>query len=327
MQMSAAALALLCVSSLVACGGGGSGSSGRTSGPTASPPPAPDESGTVTLAITDGPMEDATELVIRLTHVDFGHADGDVTRLQLHDGPLDLDMMTLQNGVTHDLLDHVEMPAGDYRWMELGLDLDSSHIGLQAGARHRLGLGDPEAMRVHEPFTIRAGEYNEFVMDFDLRNGVRHHHMGGMMGSRFELHHGLRLMATEDAGGLAGVVADALIDVNHPDCDPAPGGNWAYLFPGDAAAPDDLAETDGDGHDGPIATDRVELHHGLGEYRYHFGFIPAGNYRVGFTCAGDWDEAGDDDYPEDPDRRFNFQAFSDPIMVVAGQTTVFDLSQ
>jgi len=304
---------------VTACGGGSGGSSGTAASPT-------DETGTITVAITDGPMEEAQELTLRLTHVDFGHANGDVTRLQIHDGPTDVDMISLQNGITHDLVDHASLPAGEYQWMELGVDLEHSHIGLDGGGHYGLQLGDPEAFRINQQFTIRTQEHSEFVMDFDLRNAVQHHHMGGMMGDSFELHHALRLMNVEDAGGLMGSVDDTLIDINHPDCDPALGGNWAYLFPGDATQPDDLAETETDGFSGPIAADRVELHDGSGEYRYYFAFVPEGSYRVAFSCSSDWDEPGDDDYPQDPDGMFGFQAFSGPVEVVAGQMTEFHVA-
>ena len=70
---------------------------------------------------------------------------------------------------------------------------------------------------------------------------------------------------------------------------------------------------------------KVELHEGIGEYRYHFAFVPEGSYRVAFSCSSDWDEPGDDDYPQDPDGEFDFQAFTDPLDVVAGQMTGFDV--
>lgn len=319
---------LIVLSSIVltACGGGSGGAPGTT---TDTLPDGfsgvPSDSGTITLAITDGPMEEAEELVLHLTHIDFGHENGDVTRVPLHGGPTDLDMMQLQNGVTRHLIDNARLPAGRYHWVEIGVDLGRSHIGLQGGGHHGMELADPEAMRVHREFEIHGGHHDEFVVDFDLRHGVRHHHGGGGMGNRYELHHGLRLMHADNAGGLMGAIDDSLVDINHPDCDPAPGGNWAYLFPGDAAQPDDLAVTDVDGFAGPLATDRVELHHGLGEYRYHFAFLPADTYRVAFSCSSEWDEPGDDDYPMDPDGAFDFQTFSDPIEVVAGQMTVVDI--
>ena len=321
---------MICISTipllLAACGGGGSGGSTSSAAQPPADDPAAPETGLVTVAITDGPMEDLADVVFHVTHINLGRADGQVTRLELQVGPQDVDMLELQNGMTHDLLDRASVPAGPYEWMELGVDFPRSHIGTQSGGRHEMHLGEETALRVHQPFEIHANEHAEFIMDFDLRYGIQRRHMGGMMGDRYEVHPGLRLMLAEDAGGLVGTVDPSLVDVNHPDCDPAPGGNWAYLFDGAAGEPDDFAEADTDGNPGPKATDRVELHPGIGEYRYHFAFLPAGTYRVAFTCSGEWDETGDEDYPNDPDGQFGFQALSDPVDVTAGEVQVVDLT-
>ena len=314
-------LAFATAMGLAACGGGGGDATPVSQSANAGVQP-----GTVTLAITDGPMEEAHALVLHVTYIEFGHADNGVTRLELQSGPVSLDMMQLQNGMTHALLERVTVPAGEYHWLHLGIDPDSSYMELQTGAHHQLQLGDPNGLRVDEHFEVFASQHAEFVLDFDLRLGVQHHQMGGMMGDQYELYSSaLHLMHMEDVGGITGTVDAALADVNHAGCDPAFGGNWAYLFPGDATQPDDVTESDMDGMAGPIATDRVELDVGTGEFRYHFAFVPAGSYRVAFTCAGEWDESGDDDYPTDPDGRFDFHAFQGPVEVVAGQVSEFHI--
>jgi hypothetical protein len=270
-------------------------------------------------------MDEARSVVLNITHIELGHSDGSVTRLDMDGGPLDLDMMQLQNGVTHNLVNGARVPAGEYDWMRLGVAVDQSYIDTMGmGGRHGLQMAFQDGLTIHHPYFIPDADHLELMMDFDLRLGVVQHHMG-MMGDRWELHPAIRLMDMATAGGLVGTVDVSLVDVNNPACDPAEGGNWAYLFPGDAAVPDDMAETDSDGMPGPFATDRVQLHAGLGEYLYHFGFLPEGSYRVAFTCSGEWDEEGDDDYPFDPDGRFDFHAFSDPVEVVAGEVVVFDL--
>ena len=302
---------------LTACGGGSSsGGSNDLSGTGDNTHVA---SGTVTVGITDGPMEEAENLVLNLTHISFGHDDGDVTRIALSDGPMSLDMMRLQNGTSENLVDYASLPAGLYRWMELGIDLDQSGLELQSGGHHRMQLGDPQAMRIEEMFEISAGEHGDFIIDFDLRRSIQHHDMGGLMGEEYELHAGMRLMRTNEAGSLSGTIDISLVDAYQLDCDSNAGGNWAYLYPGEAREPDDLAETETDGIPGPIATDRVELDAETGEYQYHFSYIPSGIYRVAFSCSSEWDEAGDSDYPNDPDRKFNFQVFGEPVEVRAGQ--------
>ena len=309
---------------LTACGGGSSGG-GSTDLP-GTGTSTPILSGTVTVGITDGPMDEAQTLVLNLTHIDFGRDDGDVSRIVFADGSKRLDMMRLQNGVSENLIDHASLPAGLYRWMELGIDLEQSDLELQSGGHHQMQLADPEAMRIQEMFEINAGEHGDFIIDFDLRRSIQHHDMGGMMGERYELHAGMRLTRADQAGSLSGTIHMSLVDAYQSDCDENAGGNWAYLYPGEALEPDDLAETETDGIPGPIATDRVELDAKTGEYQYHFSYMPAGMYRVAFSCSSEWDEAGDTDYPNDPEGRFHFQVFGDPVEIKAGQMSEYHLS-
>jgi hypothetical protein len=313
---------------LTACGGGGGGGAVSTATAQQDPPPMmpPDpETGFVTIGITDGPMDEARSVVLNITYLELGHMDGSVTRIDMDGGPLDLDMMQLQNGVAHDLVNGARVPAGEYEWMRLGVDVDHSYIDTMGmGGRHGLQMALQDGLTIHHSYFIPDADHLELMMDFDLRLGVVQHHMG-MMGDRWELHPAIRLMDMATTGGLVGTVDLSLVDANNPACDPSEGGNWAYLFPGDASVPDDMAETESDGTPGPYAADRVELHTGLGEYLYHFGFLPEGSYRVAFTCSGEWDEEGDDDYPSDPDGRFDFHAFSEPVNVVAGEVVVLDL--
>ena len=289
--------------------------------------PSPPATGTISVSITDDPWHDMDSMVIRITGMDFGHSNGEIHSFDLPAGPLDVDMMQLQNGVSHALMSDVALPGGEYDWMRLRIDVNQSFMqDSGTGGHHgfRMGPGAGEGLEVHEQFHVEAGAHGDYMLDYDLRQGVRHSH-NGMMGDRYELHNAMRLIRMDLAGGLTGTVDPSLIDVNHPDCDPAGGGNWVYAFPGDAALPDDIAETETDGVPGPIATDRVEMNPGSGAHEYHFGFLPEGAYRVAFTCSGAWDEAVDDDYPSDPDVRFDFQHFSGPVEIVAGQVHRHDL--
>ncbi|NIV18316.1 MAG: DUF4382 domain-containing protein [Woeseiaceae bacterium] len=287
----------------------------------------PGPMGFVSLSITDGPWHDASSLVLHVTHVEFGHVNGNILRMDFPGAPINFDLMQLHNGASLQFINRMAVPVGQYQWMRLGLDINQCHLDdAQTGGRHNLHMGQNSGnwLQANEPFQIMEGMHHEFMLDYDIRLGLHHQHMGGM-GDRFELHQAMRCMNMANVGGLTGTIDPSLIDLNHPDCDPAPGGNWAYLFPGDAASPDDIADTDTDGVPGPIATDRVDMRIATGEYFYHFGHLNEGSYRVAFTCSGEWDESGDDDYPTDPDGRFDFQMFSDPVDVVAGEMQHHDL--
>lgn len=297
---------------ITGCSGSGSSSTEPTTTPS---------TGDITVSITDNPWHDLQSMVLNITAMEFGHSNGDLVHVEIPGGPMSVDMVQLQNGVSQHLISGVAMPAGRYEWMRLQLDLDGSYMDMQdTGGRHRFQMGpdDANGLELREEFEIRQGFHGEFMLDFDLRLGIRHRHMG-MMGDQYELHSALRLVHMDDAGALSGSVGMAMININHPDCDPVNGSNWVYVFRGDAAAPDDIADPETDGVPGPIATDRVEMDPGSGDHRYHFAFLPSASYRVAFTCSGEWDETGDDDYPSDPEGRFDFQAFSDPIEVHAGE--------
>ena len=309
--------AVIFLAPLAGCGG--------SSAPnTVTPPPA---TGTISVSITDDPWHDMDSMVIRVTGMDFGHNSGAVHSFDIPGGPVDVDMMQLQNGVHQALMSDLELPSGVYDWMRVRIDAGQSFMQDGGTGGHygfRMGPGAGDGLEVHEQFHIEAGSHSAYMLDYDLRQGVRHSH-NGMMGDQFELHDAMRLIRMDQAGAMFGHIDPLLVDISHPDCDPASGGNWVYVFSGDAEAPDDIADVESDGVPGPIATDRVEMNPGTGDYEYHFGYLPEGTYRVAFTCSGEWDESGDDDYPSDPDEMFDFQRFSGPIDIVAGQMQQHDL--
>jgi len=293
-----------------------------------SPPPnQPPATGTISVALTDGPWEDATEMVLHITGIEMGHADGRMVNVVMPGGAMSVAMMRLQNGVSEQLANAVTVPSGQYEWMRLTVDTSMSHIGsASTGGRHSMGMGaDAEGgLEVHDRFQIQQGQHVDFMLDFDMRLGVQQH-SGGMMGDDYELHSAMRMINMNEAGGLNGVIDPSMIDVNHAACDDGPGGNWVYLFPGDSTEPDDIAVPDTDGRAGPMAADRVELDTMTGDHRYHFAYLDPGSYRLAMTCSSEWDEDTDDDYPADPEARFSFQMFSAPVEVMSGQMHDIDL--
>ena len=235
---------------------------------------------------------------------------------------MSVDMMQLQNGVSQALVSGMTVPAGQYEWMRLQIDLSQSHLDTSTGGRHNMQMGpnSDDGLEIRQFFEVAESSHEEFMLDFDLRQGVHRHDMG-MMGDQYELHSAMRLIDMQDSGGMTGFVDGAMIDVNHPGCDDDPGGNWAYLFHGDTTDPDDISAVESDGRPGPIATDRVDMDTSTGEFSYHFGYLPGGSYRVAFTCSGEWDEDGDGE----PDAHFpvtNALGLSDQL--AAAFTEVLD---
>ena len=291
-------------------------------------PPDQPTTGSMSISLTDDPWEDAMEMVLHVTGIEMGHFDGRVVRLDMRGGGMSIDMVQLQNGESQMLVGAMEIPTGQYDWMRIMIDPAQSHIDLAStGGRHgmRMGPDAEQGLEVLHSFEIIESMHSEFMLDFDIRRGVQHHD-NGMMGGEYRLHSAMRMVDMGESGGLMGEVHASMIDVNHPDCDDAPGGNWAYLFHGNTAEPDDITDVDTDGMNGPIAADRIDMDTMTGEHRYYFGYLEPGQYRIAVTCSGEWDEVGDDDYPMDPDGQFAFQMFSGPMEVMPGQMHDNDLS-
>lgn len=299
---------------LTGCGGGSSGGGSAQD-------VAQDATGTISISLTDGPSEETSELVLHITHIDLGHQEGHTERIEMARGSESIDLMGLQNGKVAVLVDTQSMPSGRYDWFELGIDLDQSHLGLQSGAMHGMRMGDSASTRIHLPLDIEAGNHIEYVLDIDARQSIVHHRGHGMKADEYDFHPNMRLVEVSQTGSLTGTVHMSMIDAYQEGCDSAEGGNWAYLYPGDVSEPDDFSESESDGLSGPIAMDRVELEAESGDYHYHFSYLPDGTYRMAFSCAAEWDESGDDDYPGDPDGRFLFHGFSGPLEVKAGEMT------
>ena len=301
---------------------------GCSSGSNEVPPADEPTSGNVTISLTDDPWEDAMAMVLHVTGIEMGHSDGSVITIDMDGGGMSIDMMQLQNGESQILVDGMEVPMGQYDWMRLMIDSSQSHIDLAStGGRHGMQMASDaeQGLEVQHTFEVGQSRHSEFMLDFDVRRGVQHYD-NGMMGSEFRLHSAMRMVDISESGDLMGGVHSSMIDVNHPDCDDAPGGNWAYLFHGDAMEPDDIADVDTDGMEGPIAADRIEMDIMTGEHRYHFGYLEPGQYRIAITCSGEWDEVDDDDHPADPDGRFAFQMFSEAMEVMSGQVHDIDIS-
>jgi hypothetical protein len=258
---------VVCGALFSGCGGGAGDAN-----PGAADPVTP-AMGNISFSITDGPRADTRAMVLHITGMELGHSNGDVITLDMPNGAVSADMMQLQNGVHVSLVTGVDIPMGQYDWVRLHVDLSQSYVELSGtGGQHGMHMGSDatNGIEVHEPFELLDSINHEFMLEFDLQRGVQHHDMG-MMGVEYELHSAMRLVDMEHAGGLSGMIDASMIDINHPDCDQEPGGNWAYLFPGDATVPDDVAASDTDGISGPITTDRVEMDPATGDHNYHFG--------------------------------------------------------
>jgi hypothetical protein len=94
---------------IAGCGGGGA------SAPAVSP------TGILNIAITDAPVDVVSKVNVQFTGVTLKPASGDDIEI-VFDAPKDIDLLTLIDGATADLLPDTEVPAGSYIWVRLAVN-------------------------------------------------------------------------------------------------------------------------------------------------------------------------------------------------------------
>lgn len=303
---AAAALSLLAAG----CGGGGS-DAGR---------------GTISIAVTDAPVDDAAAVVVAMTEFELKPAGGEAFRVPVTGAPRELDLTDFIDGASATVIDGEDVPAGEYEWMRLYFDESASFIQLEAdGATYPLVIpsGGQTGFKLVSGFTVPVNDSVTYMLDFDIRKSVTEPPgQAGPNGEprRFVLRPVVRIMDVAETGAVEGVVDASLVDVNNERClaaDPPLTGNAVYVFEGLDAVLDDVADEETDDALPPLTSDIVEMNETTGEFEYHVMFLLPGPYTLAFTCSAAADGASDDDYPPQADG-FDFDATIN-VEVIGGE--------
>jgi len=263
-----------CALALPACGGGSNDDMAA-------------QTGRLSLAIGDAPVDGATEVVVVFTGIEL-HSNGDTRSIDFA-VPREIDLLAYQNGVTVNLLENLTVDAGEYQWMRLKVlaepnQSDGSFILFESGAQYPLYIpsGSETGLKINRPFRVAAGGITRLVADFDLRKSII---APPGQAPNYMLKPVLRLMDELEIGDIQGAVdlsALAALQLGAgsgaADCD---GG--VYLFGGAAATPDDM---DGDATDGadPIVFKPLAYDGLAAVVPYQFAMVEAGTYTVAATC-------------------------------------------
>jgi len=295
---------------LTACGGdgGGGGGGGATTG-------------TASISLTDAPIDDAKEVVVRFEGAEFQPADGERVMVYLSDTtgtgncevvvapdptkPCEVDLTDYTGTDKVTLLDNITLPAGQYSWIRLILNANPGYITLLNDSQFdlRVPSGAQTGLKIHGGFVVAAGNHTNYTIDFNLRASV-HDPVGS---SEYILRPTVRLVDESLTGTLSGNVNTSFF-VADPACTGA-----VYVFDeGTPGTPDDV---DGDASD-PISTALVPSD---GVHAYIVGFLTEGDYLIAFTCDALADIPTDDNGAGVVD--FLSQT---TVHITAGANTIYD---
>lgn len=275
-------LSILSLALLSACGGGSSDSAG-TGGSAG-----PGES-SFSLAVTDGPVDTAQEVVIQFTGIELRQEDGEPISFNF-DEPVSIDLLTLQGNDSELLLEGETIPAGDYNQIRLAVNAEydnvmDSYIILEDGTQHEIWIpsGAQNGLRLVSGFTAASGGNVDFTVDFELKKSITN--PPGQPG--VIMRPVLRLIDNIEAGSISGIVDNTLVA---EACENAAENDGAvYVYAGEVDTATDISGADSD----PLTTALVS--EAGGEYSYEVGFLAEGDYSLAYTCQNEADDAEAED--------------------------------
>lgn len=253
-------------STLVACGGSDSDSEII-------------ENGSFSLGVTDAPTAEFTKFMVPFTGVVLQPEKGERIEFTF-DTSKELDLLTLQGGVSAPLLDNVEIPSGNYSWIRLVLDEENIFAHDSIGGVNKVAVpsGGETGLKLVSGFTVSQSGGNNFTIDFDVRKSVVNPQGGG---SEYLLKPALRLVDNLQVGSISGTVNYT------PGMEGCDSEGFAYIYEGSDAQVSDL---DVNVEGGPLVTTPVKLNDSTGVYEYKVGFLEEGEYTVSYSCQLDDNE-------------------------------------
>lgn len=269
---------------LTACGGGSGGGSAAV--PTS----------TVSVSLTDAPVEDAQEVWIKVTGVAF-KPEGSAPEIVKDFAPRSLNLLAYQQGRTALLLDKLPFEPGRYQWLRLIIESepnvrDSYAMVNGQECELRVPSGAESGLKLNRGLTVPAAGSLALTLDFDLRQSL-HAPPGQRSGTTsactvgYLLRPTIRVVDDASVGAIAGTVKFDSGTVP-ADCKPK-----VYVYEG-SVTPDDVEESTSASPDvDPLTVVGVDFPAGSAIGNYRAAFLPAGNYTAAFTCGND-DPAADD---------------------------------
>ena len=255
-----------------ACGGGASSSSA-----------------TMNLGITDGPVDSASAVVVSFTGVELQPSGGGNPVTFNFNTPQTINLLNEQNGNEASLLNGASVPAGNYAWIRLLLNVAAdgtvanSYIEIN-GAQYPLMIpsGAQTGLKLVQGFTMTANQVADFTIDFMLQQSITAPPGQTSGGTQdYILRPALRLINNVQAGTISGTVAlstlqtaSACLSGASTGSGPLPNAH-VYMYAG-SVTPSSTAT--------PVVETQLTPD-SSGNYTYDQPFLLAGSYTVAVACT------------------------------------------
>jgi len=247
-------------------------------------------SGFLTVALTDAPVDDAAEVIVVFTGIELQRSGGNSISIDF-DTPRSIDLLSFREGRTTNLVEGTSLLPGDYEWIRLRVRAEEN---LQNGSRIRLRDGRQfplyipsgleSGLKLNRRFRVAQGATTRLLIDFDLRKSVI---APPGQGPNWILRPALRLVDQLEVGNLTGTVDIAgLSTAQQLISSQCRAG--LYVYRGLDITPDDMDGDPADGAD-PVAYQPLPATVPVTAVNYTVHFLESGDYTVAATCQFDVD--------------------------------------
>jgi hypothetical protein len=292
------AVGILAASAAVIAGCGGSG---------------PEETGTtgfLSLGVSDGPIHDAKKVCVTFDTIELkSGSTNTLINLNDHGGPQTINLLDFQGDQSSTIIGNIEVEAGEYQWMRLGIDAvmggnggsndpgdencadGASYMVMKDETVHNLYVPSSaqNGLKLVSGFTIPVNGSANFTAEWDLMRSIT---APKGLSPDVVMKPVIRLVNNVEVGTLTGMVDSGLIVGVVNDLEEACAPS-VYLFD-DGVTPnpmgvDDDPESDVVDPDDAVATAIVSEqsnNDGSVTWNYTIGFLLEGSYEAAFTCFG-----------------------------------------
>ncbi|MDX1475471.1 MAG: DUF4382 domain-containing protein [Reinekea sp.] len=240
-----------------------------------------EDSGTLTLKLTDAAVTDANNVVLSVAGVTIKGPDGQQKFEFLGENnepeAKSIDLLSLTGAQSMELVSDWSLPAGEYQWLRLDVNTqeDGDSYVMIGDAQHEITIPSGE-LKLVSGFTVPANADANFTVDVDLYKGLV------LSNGGYKLKPVMRLIDNAQVGHVSGIV-DGNIFADNSCVSMA-----VYAFAGSDQTADDVF-----GDAGPDLVAWVDTT-GV-ENQYELGFLTPGSYTLHLACDPADDPEVDDD--------------------------------
>ena len=259
----------------------------------------PDDASTLTLSITDAPLDNVVKVYLQIRGLEIKSEKGVVTTIDF-DTPIDLDVLSLNAEKRADILVNELLTAGTYESIRLLVNAeqgepnsrvllsDNSWQSLYIPSESKVGL------KIEQSFKIDRRRNTHLTIDIDLKKSLTKENNE----DDYRFTPSLRMVEEYKFAHIKGIIDNDLFDDGDNcvdrsgDLPQAVGAVYIYSELDEGSEPQDIQRTSSD----PLASTNIDFDEERGEFHYTLGYMPIdATYSLALVCNAVIDNPAEED--------------------------------